>query len=242
MREIREQLWQQAEPDYARFAASLLRKPGEAELSGSAARVLGVRLPALRRMAAGLARADWSGNLGALEEAVSYREAAFEEIMLYGFLIGRAPKTIPMEERFALVREFVAYIDNWSLCDSFCASLKFAKDNREAVWDFLQPFLHAKEEYSVRFGLVMLLDHFITEDYIARLFSVFDSVCHRGYYVQMANAWAISVCFVHFPGETMAYLEQNQLDDFTYNKALQKITESNRVAKDVKERIRRMRR
>ena len=58
----------------------------------------------------------------------------------------------------------------------------------------------------------------------------------------MAVAWAISVCYVKFEKETMALLLDNALDDFTYNKSLQKITESFRVSKEDKARIRKMKR
>ena len=62
------------------------------------------------------------------------------------------------------------------------------------------------------------------------------------YYVNMAVAWGISVCFVKFPEITMEFLKNNELDNFTYNKALQKIIESNRVDAEVKNIIRGMKR
>ena len=99
---IRKELAALAEPDYAAFAAKLLRKPQEAVPGGSAARLLGVRLPALRKMAARLAKEDWAGNLEALEGAGD--GAAFEEIMLRGFLIGQAK--IAPGKAFALIRGF----------------------------------------------------------------------------------------------------------------------------------------
>ena len=44
--------------------------------------------------------------------------------------------------------------------------------------------------------------------------------------MRMAVAWAVSICFREFPEETMTYLETAALDQFTYEKSLQKITES----------------
>ncbi|HCD43635.1 MAG TPA: DNA alkylation repair protein, partial [Lachnoclostridium sp.] len=72
--------------------------------------------------------------------------------------------------------------------------------------------------------------------------NVLDSVRHDGYYVKMAVAWAISMCYVQFPEQTLFYLKNNSLDDFTYNKALQKITESLKVDKETKKQIRVMKR
>ena len=99
-----------------------------------------------------------------------------------------------------------------------------------------------RREFVARFGIVMLLDHFITDTYIDEVLQVLDEVSHDGYYVKMAVAWAISVCYVKFEKETMALLLDNALDDFTYNKSLQKITESFRVSKEDKARIRKMKR
>ena len=94
----------------------------------------------------------------------------------------------------------------------------------------------------MRFGVVMLLDYYIEEAYIDRVLRLLNEARHDGYYVKMAVAWAVSVCYVKFPEKTMEYLKNNTLEDFTYNKALQKITESLRVGRDEKELIRSMKR
>lgn len=271
---IRAELKELAEPEVARFSAGLLRKPGEEKLTGSAAGVLGVRLPMLRKMSRRLSKEDWRGNLEALSQAI--REAmcepggvcCFEEILLWGFLIGcakvaakdqeddlnksapaspyrrRRPmqEVITLQEQFELIRQYVSAIDNWSLCDSFCASLKFAGEYRSETWEFVQPFLRSDEEYAVRFGLVMIINYFITEEYVERLYGIFDGIAHEGYYVKMAAAWAVSVCYVKFPDATRHYLEENSLDDFTYNKALQKIVESRCVSDEVRMQMRKMKR
>lgn len=253
--EIRQRLLVAAEPKYAAFAAGLLRKPGEEAVSGSAERILGVRLPALRKTAAQLARQDWTGNLEALESAG--QEAAFEEIMLRGFLIGEAkiapesPKAegngeerpsreISLEEAFALIRGFLPCIDNWSLCDSFCAGLKFAGKHREAVWEFLQPFFSSPQEYEARFGAVMALDYFVREEWLDRVLGRLERVEHGGYYVKMAVAWAVSVCYVRFPARTEEWMQTCALDGDTFRRAVQKIRESRRVSPEEKERLKGM--
>lgn len=244
-RSIKQELCALAEPAYAEFASGLLRKPGEEKPGGSAANMLGVRLPALHRLAKKLAREDWRGNL----EALAGSAESFEERMLLGFLIGcaklqpgRGRETITLQKQFCLIRDFMPYIDNWSLCDSFCADLKFAREFPEETWEFLQPFLRSEKEYEIRFGLVMIINYFITEEYIDRLFLLFDAVGHEGYYVKMALAWAVSICYVKFPERTQKYLEKNRLDDFTFNKALQKIIESRCVSEEVRTRMRQMKR
>ena len=218
-----------AEPDYRKFSASLL--PGTRN-------ILGVRLPQLRRLAKQLARKDWK------KAYESCGDWYFEEIMLQGFLIGysHAYAGMRLEEIFSYTEAFLPKIDNWSVCDSFCATLKIAEDYPEQVFAFLQKHLDSQEPFTLRFVAVMLLDHYIRQEYISRIFPVLDSIRHSDYYVKMAVAWAISMCYVKFPEETQQYLSSCSLDDFTYNKALSKITESHSVGAKTKERIRGMKR
>ena len=88
----------------------------------------------------------------------------------------------------------------------------------------------------------MSLDHYIDPAHIHRLFSLYDSIRHPGYYAKMAVAWAVSMCYVRFPKETEGYLASCRLDDFTYNRAIQKTTESFRVDAQTKKRLRSMKR
>lgn len=83
----------------------------------------------------------------------------------------------------------------------------------------------------------MSMQLFIDDEHIGQLLEEYDAIRHDGYYVKMAVAWALSVCFVKFPEITMQYLKQNALDDFTYNKTLQKIIESYRVDTETKKLI-----
>lgn len=222
---IRQQLQELAEEEYRLFSSKLLPDIDN---------ILGVRLPLLRGMAKQLAKQDWR------EYLLTAQDDSMEEVMLQGMVIGYARCT--PEERLEFIRRFVPKINNWSVCDSFCNGLKFTEKNKELVWEFLQPYTQSDKEYEVRFAVVMLLCHFMDAEYIDRVFPVFDSVTHPGYYVKMAVAWAVSACYVRFPQQTMAYLQKNRLDDVTYNKALQKITESLKVDKPTKEKIRAMKR
>ncbi|MDF2661276.1 MAG: alkylation repair protein [Paenibacillus sp.] len=220
---IREQLLELADEEYRTFSASLIPTIDH---------VMGVRLPELRKMAKTIARRDWRSYLKQADGDY------FEEVMLQGMVIGYAQAEL--EEFLALVADFIPKIDNWSVCDSFCTGLKFTSAIKESVWTFLQPYLRSKSEYELRFGVVMLLMYYTDEPDIQSVLSLLDSIRHEGYYVKMAVAWAISVCYVKHPEPTMHYLQNHSLDAFTYNKALQKITESNRVHPNMKKTIRRM--
>lgn len=223
--EIYGQLMKLADPKYQAFQAKLL--PGIDH-------VLGVRMPQLRKIAKDIEKGDWRVFLKENDRRF------YECDMLQGLVTAEA--RMDWEERLALTREFLPRINNWAVCDGFCSSFKEAKKHKEELWDFLEPCLASDKEYEIRFGVVMLLNYFVEEDYIEKAFSSFDAVTSEAYYVRMAIAWAISVYFVHFQEETLAYLSKNHLDDWTYNKALQKIVESYRVDAETKKRIRGMRR
>lgn len=106
----------------------------------------------------------------------------------------------------------------------------------------MQPYFDSDKPYDIRFAVVAALDYFSNDEYVARAFEKFDAITNDDYYVKMAVAWAVSVFFIHAPEKTWQYLEDNRLDDFTFNKSLQKITESYRVTPQDKAKIRAMKR
>ncbi len=223
--DIKGQLRELSEETYRKFAASLIPTIDN---------VLGVRIPTLRQLARQIAKGDWQKYLQTADHEF------FEEVMLQGLVIAYAK--VDEQQRISLIREFVPKIDNWSVCDSFCNSLKFTVKHRSLVWDFLQPYVTSDQEYDVRFAVVMMLNYYITEEYIERVLAILEQIDHEGYYVKMAVAWALSICYVQFPEQTMACIQRNTLDTFTHNKALQKITESLRIDAEMKQQIKSMKR
>ncbi|MEG1436795.1 MAG: DNA alkylation repair protein, partial [Oscillospiraceae bacterium] len=97
--------------------------------------------------------------------------------------------------------------------------------------------LKSDKELELRFAVVLLMDNYITDEYIDMVLDVLAKVKHDGYYVKMAVAWAISVCFVKYKDKTFELLKSGKLDDDTYKKTFRKIVESNRVDKDTKTQI-----
>ncbi|WP_373482468.1 DNA alkylation repair protein [Acetobacterium sp.] len=223
--DLKDELLALAEEKYRKFSSSLT--PGTDT-------ILGVRLPALRKIGKRIAKADWRSYLD------TARDDSFEETLLQGMVIGYADVELP--ERLTLIKDYIPKIDNWSICDSFCTGLKFTKQHKEEVWQFLQPYLQSKEVYEIRFGVVMFICYYLEDRYLEPMFRNFNDIDCDNYYVKMAVAWAITSSFTIFPEMTMIYLKANDLDDFTYNKALQKITESRQVNPDMKVRIRCMKR
>jgi 3-methyladenine DNA glycosylase AlkD len=189
-------------------------------------RIIGIRMPELQKLAKQIANGNW-------QEYLSLTQDRFhEEILLKGLVIGNI-KT-DLTTRLKLIADFVPLISNWAVCDSFCGGLKFTKEHRDEVLAFLMPYFHSEKEYDIRFAVVMLLNYYIHESTIDTVLSITDEIQHEGYYVKMAVAWCISLCFVSFEEKTKKYLSHCKLDDFTYNKAVQKIIESNQISKEKK--------
>lgn len=223
--EIRQKLIDLADEKYRKFHCNLC--PGVEN-------ILGVKLPFLREIAKNLSKKE--------EDSYNYLNINdtkyYEEIMIEGLIIGYLK--IDNENRFKYIKSFIPKINNWAICDSFCNNLKFTKKNINEVWDFILPYTSSKNEFEVRFAVVMMLNFYIIEDYIDKVLSILNDINHDGYYVKMSVAWAISFAYIHFPEKTLEFLKNNNLDKFTYNKSLQKIIESNRVSSKDKDLIRSM--
>lgn len=196
--------------------------------------ILGVRVPVLRNFAKELSKKYKTEEL-----LKNIDNKYYEEILLQGMLIGLS-KEKNVETILEYVKEFIPKIDNWAICDVFCAGLKITKKYKETMWDFIKPYLNSDKEFEIRFGIVIILDYYIEEKYLKENFKIFESVKNEEYYVQMAIAWAISICLIKYFNETIEYLKTSGLDKFTYNKALQKGIESFRISEENKKILRNM--
>ena len=200
--------------------------------------ILGVRIPDLRKLAQRIARSNWSLYL---EQAGTY---FMEERILYGLVLGYIQPDIETEKYLQRVTHFVHLINSWSVCDtfSFGGGRTWLLQNSDKLWPYLKGWMTSSGEYQVRFGIVMARKYFVDEIHLRELLQFLDQIKHDGYYVKMAVAWAISDCYVKFPCYTMEFLKYNNLDDFTFNKSLQKIIESFRVDVSDKLLIKKMKR
>lgn len=198
--------------------------------------ILGIRVPVLRQYAKDLLKEyDYEFLLRNIDNKY------YEEIMLQGMIIGLS-KEKDFEKIKKYIVEFIPKIDNWAVCDTFCAGLKITKKYKEEMWELIGRYLKSEKEFELRFGLVMILDFYIEEKYLQEDFKIFENINSKDYYVQMALAWAISICLIKYYDETLLFLKdkKEKFDKFTYNKALQKGIESFRLTKNQKETLRKM--
>ena len=196
--------------------------------------IIGIRVPVLRNYAKELLK---KYDFKELMENINDKYQ--EELMLQGMLIGGTKEKFDVVIR--CVEAFIPKIDNWAVCDTFCTGLKITKKHKNDMWQFIKKYLKSKKEFEVRFGIVMILGYFIDEEHLEDNFKIFNKIKLDKYYVQMAVAWAISICLIKYFDRTIKYLqEESDLDVFTYNKSIQKAIESYRISTEQKEFLRNM--
>ena len=196
--------------------------------------VIGVRIPKLREYAKELYKCN---NL----KDIKIEDKYYEELVIQGMLIGFQTKA-PIKEVIKQVEEFIPKINSWAVCDTFCAGLKITKKYQTEMFKVIKEYLKSTQEYQVRFAIVMLLNYYINDQYIDQVLQILDNVKLDKYYVQMANAWAISICLIKYYNKTLDFLNTTKIDDFTYNKGIQKAIESYRITNEQKEYLRTLKR
>ncbi len=228
MNSIKQELQNLIDSEYAKFNQKLCPDTKK--------KMLGIRVPVLRKLAQKIVKEyNWQEFLKQADD--NY----FEEVLLQGLVIGYAK--IPIDEKLEYIKWFVPKIDSWAISDTFCPTLKIKPQDLPKVWEFIQSYLNASQEFYVRFAVIMMLDYYITDEYVDNVIEKLDKISHEGYYVKMAVAWTVCEIGIKFNEKAMKYLKgENHLDKFTFNKALQKMRESYRIDPKQKEILKQMKR
>ncbi len=226
-REVRRRLEALAEKEYREFTQSLV--PGSRPM-------LGVRIPDQRKLAQEIAKEDWQEYL---DRAV---DDSFEEVSLQGFVTGYVKADY--ETVLPYIRKYVAKINDWSLCDCFCATLKIVKKHKPEFKEVLREYAGKDEEFAQRFVAVMLMSYYLEAEDVEETLDMLDNLKHPGYYCKMGVAWAVATAMAKQRDKVWQYMQEgnNTLDDFTYNKAIQKMMESYRISDGDKKILRTMKR
>ena len=205
--------------------------------NGESKEALGIRIPILRNFAKELLKEN---ELEFLIENIY--ENYYEEVMLKGLLITLS-KSLTWIELEKMILYYAPKITDWALCDTFCSGLKIAKKYKVEIWGIINKYLTSDKEFEVRFALVMILNYFLTDEYIENIFQIINDVKLDKYYVKMANAWLISYCAICYYDRTYKFLKcDSKIDEWTHNKGIQKSIESYRLTKEQKEQLRRLKR
>lgn len=236
--EVRELLLAAADSGYKEFNDRIT--------NCDAAPSIGIRVPRLREIAGELVKHDWEAYLEEMEQADA-GTLFQEEHMLQGMVIGRAK--MEQERRVFHLDRWIPGVLSWADCDCCVSGFKFMKKNQDFWFDYCGKWLKSQREFELRVAIVALMQYFIHEEYIDQVLEILrgtypavpsetgegQQAADAPYYVKMAQAWALSVCFVKFRDRTWELLARQCMDPWIQNKAIQKCRESYRVSKEDKE-------
>ena len=194
----------------------------------------GISIPNLKKFARKIAKENY-------KDILDYNELeTFELRLLYAFTLGYAKDDINILLNY--FDKFIPYVNDWAINDSLCQSFKIARKYPDIVWNYLMNYKNSKKEFESRIVSVMLLSHFLNDEYIDKVINVLDNLNTDDYYSQMGVAWAIATIMGKYEDKCINYLKSKNchLDKITYNKSLQKITESYRVSDKIKKFVKTM--
>ena len=227
MKEVKEFLFKNKDPKYRDFSLELNiyhQYPS-----------IGVRIPLLRNYAKRLAKEY------PIDELINkIDEEYYEEILLKGFIIGNY-NNLTYEELIYYINNHLPKIKDWSMCDTFASSLKITKKYLDKIWLYLIELLQSKDECTVRFALVMMLNYYINDEYQAKIYNVIKSVKNDAYYVKMANAWLLSYMFINYFDDTINFIKENKLNTWVVLKGISKGIESYKIDDENKKILKKLR-
>lgn len=161
----------------------------------------------------------------------------YEENMLHAVLISSIKDYEDCVER---LEKFLPFVDNWAVCDSI-RPVSFSENKNELKEKALQ-WTKSDKEYTARFGIEMLMSHFLEDDFDEKLLTAVSEVKSDLYYVRMMQAWYFATALCKQYEKTVKLLENNVLSDFVHNKTIQKANESFRISRELKEYLKTLKR
>lgn len=224
MKEIQEKLFALADSDYKQFHCRLMP-------TVNPDRVIGVRTPALRKLAKELAK-QFNTDLYFADLPHDY----YEENNLHGFFIEGIKD---YEKCIEEIDRFLPYVDNWATCDLM--SPKVFKKHLPELLDKINEWISSKETYTIRFGINMLMKYYLDDAFTEKCLVMVSTVTSEEYYVNMVIAWYFATALAKQWDAAIPYIEQKKLAPWTHNKTIQKAVESRRITDEQKAYLRTLR-
>ena len=222
---IRQRLFEEQDTAYRDFQAKLMPVKDPENM-------VGVRTPALRKIAKEYAK---DPGIAAFLDELPHRY--FDEDQLHAFIISEIKD---FDTCMARTEQFLPYIDNWATCDQL--SPKTFKKHRPELLDHIRDWICSDKTYTVRFGIGMLMQHFLDEDFDPEYPEIVAGVRSEEYYVNMMRAWYFATALAKQYEKILPFLEEERLDLWTHNKTIQKAVESFRITPEQKEYLRGLKR
>ena len=215
--EIRNELFKMQDIEYRDFNSKLIPTVKKEDM-------IGIRTPELRKYAKKLIKSE------EMEEFLhSLPHKYFDENQLHAFIISEIKDfNICMDELI----NFLPYLDNWATCDQL--SPKIFKKHRNDLLPHIYEWLKSDKTYTVRFGIGMLMEHFLDEDFKTEYPEMVAAVRSEEYYINMMTAWYFATALAKQYESILPFIEGNKLDTWTHNKSIQKAIESNRISAEQK--------
>ena len=186
--------------------------------------IIGVRTPELKAMAKEILKSgDYKDFLNDLPHKY------FEENQLHAFILSGMKDA---DECFEELEKFLPYVDNWATCDQM--SPKIFKKHKDELLKRVKVWIASDEPYTIRFGVGMLMEHFLDDDFDAKYPAMVAKLRSDEYYVNMMIAWYFATALAKQYDTIIPYIEKKKLDKWTHNKAIQKSVESYRITDEQK--------
>ena len=220
---IQQKLLSMREEPYAVFQRKLLPTVNPES-------IIGIRTPLLRKYAKELVKEE---RVGEFLEKLPHE--LFEENQLHAFLLSEMKDFVTC---LKMTGRFLPYIDNWATCDQLIS--KCFRKHRNELLPYVEKWISSEHEYTVRFAIGTLMQHFLDDDFDTTFHEMVVGVKREEYYVRMMQAWYFATALAKQPKASMPYIENHRLDPWTHNKTIQKAIESYRISDSMKDRLRKM--
>ena len=187
--------------------------------------IIGVRIPAIRKLAK-----EYGKDPECVEFLKQLPHTYYDENILHALLVAEIKD---YEVCVKEVERFLPYVDNWAVCDIF--SPKVFRKNKDKLIDKIREWTASGHPYTCRFGMEMLMTHFLDEDFRVEYLEIPAAVHSEEYYVNMMIAWFYATALAKQWDATVGYIEKKCLDPWIHNKTIQKARESYRITREQKE-------
>ena len=215
--EIQKELFSLQDKEYMKFLSKLTPNVSEDT-------IIGVRIPEIRKLAKKLVKNnEYEDFLKELPHKY------YDENLLHGAIIS---ENKDFENCIKLLDDFLPFIDNWAVCDTI--SPKIFKKYKKELIEKIKVWSQSDKTYTCRFGVEMLMTHFLDEDFKKEYLEVVANIHSEEYYVKMAVAWFFATALAKQWDYAVIYLEDSRLDVWVHNKTIQKARESLRILEDKK--------
>ena len=216
--EITKRLFELQDEKYADFQAKLT--PGIPRES-----FIGVRVPQVRTLAK-----SYYKDLESADFLQELPHQYYDENMLHGLVLSEMKD---FEACVKAVDAFLPYVDNWAVCDIM--SPKVFRKHKEELLPVIKRWVASDQVYTCRFGIEMLMSHYLDQDYKPEYLEIVAAVRSEEYYVNMMIAWFFATALAKQWDTVIPYIEENRLEPWVHNKTIQKAREGYRITPEQKE-------